>query len=141
MIGVYISLALLIVVSGIHIFSLVKRDYKLKSITKVFILPLIISFYLCATKEINWLVFSALVCGWVGDIILIPKMKTAVAIGGWVFLTGQILMTVAIILKINMVNASLAMLIVLPIIFFIYAKILIDYFRMLCFDDFIIIHC
>lgn len=123
MIGFYISLSLLIIVSGVHIFSLVKQNYKLKSITKVFILPLIIACYLFGTKTINWLVLSALICGWIGDLILIKKSKLWMAIGGFLFLADQLLITSAILFKINYANVSLVLLICLPICFLLISTI------------------
>lgn len=117
MVGKYVSLALLIVLSIVHIFSLCIENRKLKSITKVFILPLIISFYLFSTKNINWLLLSALICGWIGDIILIPKNKTVVTVGGFFFGAEQVLLAVTLGMKISYQNISIVLPIVIPLFY------------------------
>jgi len=121
--GKYISLALLIIVSLVQLYALFVRNYKLKSITKIFLLPLIISYYLFATKNINWLLLSALLCGWIGDIILIPRKKLAVAIGGWFFLAEQLLLSTIIGLQINYSNINISWLIILPILYVTFALV------------------
>lgn len=123
-VGQYLSLSLLIVISIIHIFALFKRNRKLKSITKVFLLPLIILFYCFSTKEINWLIFTAFVCGWIGDLILIPKNKIVVPIGGIFFFAEQVILAVALGCIIDYSNIALAWVIVIPIIYAILATTL-----------------
>lgn len=119
--GLYICIALLALLSIVHIFALYTRNRKIKSITKPLLLPLIILIYvfivLSKGERINWYIFSALVLGWIGDVILIPKSKVAVLIGGWAFLAEQIILCLGVGYSINYSNVNIGLVIFFPVLF------------------------
>ena len=128
MVGKYVSLGLLIVLSIVHIISLCIQNRKMKSITKIFILPLIISFYLFSVSTINWLLLSALICGWIGDLILIPRNKKVMTIGGIFFGAEQVLLATTLAMKIAYQNISIALPIVIPFLYAIFTFIYLWFF-------------
>lgn len=113
----YVILGTLIVVSLIHIIGLFFSNYKIKAITKPLIVPLILGFYLLSTQNVNWLIFAALACGWLGDIALLFKTKKGMVAGAFLFLFEQIILVVAIALIVNFSKISLFYVITLPIIY------------------------
>lgn len=87
----YLYLALLIVVSTIHLIDSYKDDAKKRARTKGFLLPLILLFYLASVKEYSWVLIAALITSWLGDVLLIPKGNKWFIMGGLSFLASHIL--------------------------------------------------
>lgn len=70
----YLFAALFLAVSAVHLFACAKKKSKLASTTKGFILLSLCSFYLAAAKDPSIIFAAALVCGFLGDVLLqIPK--------------------------------------------------------------------
>lgn len=73
-------------VSIIHLYASMKKDKKLRSISKVFILPFLILIYIFSvTDGIKAFFVAALIFSWLGDIFLIFKGHVFFAFGGIAF--------------------------------------------------------
>lgn len=116
-VGKYIFLSLFILASILHLLSLVLCKHKLKAVTKPFLIGSLLGFYLFSIENINWLLFAALIAGFVGDIVLIPRSKKMVPIGGWIFGVEQILLIILISLRIQYTSTLLVWVIVIPLIY------------------------
>jgi len=113
----YVVLGALGLVTIIHLVGLFLRNYKIKAITKPLLIPLILGYYLLATQQINWIIFAALACGWVGDIILLIRTRKGMVTGAGFFLIEQILLILGIALMVNFSKVNLALLICVPLIY------------------------
>lgn len=115
-VGAWIIFGVLVTASVLHLLSFVIKNTTLKAVTKIFIVPTILTFYLLTTKTINWFLFVALVISFIGDIVLIPRDKKVVPMGGYIFLVAHIFLIVCMLTTINYSNINVAWMIVIPII-------------------------
>jgi len=115
--GKIISLVILCVATLLHIVSLLIDNKKIEAISKCFIVPSILSFYLFSTNTINWLYFVALITAFVGDVILLNRSKNYLQFGGYFFGITQILLIVILFMTINYPITPLWMLFIIPIIY------------------------
>ncbi|MCR5809398.1 MAG: lysoplasmalogenase [Clostridiales bacterium] len=82
----------LLAAAVMHLVSCVKRMEGLRKYTKALLVPLILCIHIIVCGFSHRLVIAALVCGWIGDILLIPKdRKAAFIAGGAFFLIGHAL--------------------------------------------------
>lgn len=87
----YILLALLAVVSGVHLYDSWRGNAPRRRYTKPFLLPLIIAYYLAASAAPSWLLVIALVFSWLGDVLLIPHGNKWFVMGGISFMMTHFL--------------------------------------------------
>lgn len=86
----YVFLALLAVVSIIHLIDSYNDATKKRPRTKWALLPLIIAYYLSSTQSPSWVLIAALVTSWIGDVLLIPQGTAWFAAGGLSFLAAHV---------------------------------------------------
>ena len=86
----YVFLALLAVFTFIHLYHSWTNERKKRAITKPFLLPLIILYYLFSVAQVNWILVAALITSWIGDVLLIPKGTKWFLAGGISFLISHI---------------------------------------------------
>ena len=86
----YLFLALLAIFFAVHLYHSWTDERKKRAITKPFLLPMIILYYVFSVSEINWILIIALVTSWIGDILLIPKGTKWFTAGGISFLVSHI---------------------------------------------------
>lgn len=72
---IILTAALFIGVSVLHLIACYRRYPKIRSVTKVLLMPLLCALYLIAAPEWKLLVAAALVFGWIGDVFLLFKSK------------------------------------------------------------------
>ena len=78
-------------VSVLHLIACYRRFPKIRSVTKVLLMPLLCAFYLVLARDIRPLVVAALLFGWIGDILLLFKNgKTCMLLGICAFALGHI---------------------------------------------------
>lgn len=90
----YLFLALFFVSVIIHLYGSHKQNQKIRNYSKGFILFFLILFYLFSLdniKDINPILLSALICCWIGDLLLIIKGLKPLIIGGTFFVFGHFL--------------------------------------------------
>ena len=86
----YVFLGLLAVFFAVHLYHSWTDERKKRAVTKPFLLPLIILYYVFSVETINWVLIVALVTSWIGDVLLIPKGIKWFASGGISFLVSHI---------------------------------------------------
>ena len=87
---IIIAAALFLGVSILHLIACYRRYPKIRSVTKVLLMPLLCAFYLSYAHDIRLLVVAALVFGWIGDVFLLVKSKTSMLLGIIAFALGHI---------------------------------------------------
>lgn len=96
-----LSLAVFVVISIIHLVRCYQGRLGLSDITKFLLMPLLAVFYVLALLGINFsiiniLVLSALICFWLGDILLIYDWeRVSFYFGMFLFILAQIILIVA----------------------------------------------
>lgn len=83
--------ALFLGVSVLHLVACYKRYPKIRSVTKVFLMPLLCALYLVAAPNVRLLIVAALLFGWIGDIFLLFKSgKLFMLLGVVAFALGHV---------------------------------------------------
>ena len=85
----YIFLAVFIVSTAIHLYASLKKNTKLRNVTKPFILLSLSGFYIFAASSPYYAIILALVFSWLGDVLLIPKGTKWFTAGGIAFMISH----------------------------------------------------
>lgn len=85
----FFFLVAFIAVSAIHLYASLKRDVKLRAQTKVFILLFLLGWYCFSTEARSYIVISAILFSWLGDVLLIPDGKAWFTVGGIAFMVSH----------------------------------------------------
>ena len=101
----------------IHLYASLKQNKTLRAISKVFIIPALLGFYLLACETINWYLFTALILSFLGDVFLIIPGIKWFTIGGISFMIGHVFFILAYSTVIDFAAIPLWALIPLAIIF------------------------
>lgn len=96
----YIWLALLAVVTVIHLIDSWRDDSKKRRRTKPFLLIFILLYYLFSADKISPILTAALITSWLGDVLLMPKGNKWFVAGGISFLFSHILFIVVYLLNV-----------------------------------------
>lgn len=71
--------------SAVHLYASLKKDVRLRAMSKIFLIPLLLGWYWCSVAVPSWIVVAALVMSWLGDVFLIKKGTKPFIIGGTAF--------------------------------------------------------
>ena len=72
----YIAIALYLLVVALHLFACASRDrLMLRRVTKCCLMPLLLLCYVMFANEISSLVVAAILCGFVGDVLLLFRPR------------------------------------------------------------------
>ena len=83
--------ALFVGVSVLHLVACYRRYPKLRSVTKVLLMPLLCALYCVVAPDVRLFVVAALVFGWIGDVFLLFKNgKILMLLGVCAFAIGHI---------------------------------------------------
>ncbi len=85
----YAFLAVFIVSTAIHLYASLKKDTKLRNITKPFILLSLLGFYVLTASSISVFIILALAFSWLGDVLLMPKGTKWFTAGGIAFMISH----------------------------------------------------
>lgn len=112
---------LFIIVSLIHLYASMKKNKKLRNITKVFILPFLTLIYIFgATNSVRVCFVVALLFSWLGDIFLIFKGHLLFALGGIAFGLSHIFFLVSYYPYINLDSYGIIILIIAVLFYSLY---------------------
>jgi len=96
----YIILMIFCLVALIHILSIIKDNKTAEYITKPFLLPLLLLFYICSVSNPNYFIVFAITAGFLGDVFLMSSGSFFMA-GLLSFLIGHVLYITAFLKPIN----------------------------------------
>jgi len=100
----FVFLGLLFIFSSIHLFRSWQDNKKKRPLTKWTLLLCLIGYFVFAGCEVNylyWLLLTALITSWLGDVLLIPQGIKWFIIGGCSFLVTHITLVVLYALQID----------------------------------------
>ena len=117
-------LIIFIVMTSIHLYASLKKNKKLRDITKPFILTSLLGYYFLATKEIRTATILALLFSWIGDVFLIGPGVKWFTVGGISFMISHFFFILSYIPDIVFTNMNLYIVLVLGVIFFIAVSII-----------------
>ena len=113
----YLMLAIFIVALAIHLYASLKKNQKLRNITKPFLLLALLGFYIFQTGEVRLTVVLALIFSWIGDVLLIPKGVKYFTMGGISFMIGHFCFCLSYFKDIVIENLSVVWIIVIALVF------------------------
>ena len=82
----YVFLAVFLVSTAVHLYASLRKDTRLRNVTKPFILLSLLGFYVLAARSVSAAVVLALLFSWLGDVLLIPKGIKWFTAGGIAFM-------------------------------------------------------
>ncbi len=85
----YVFLAAFIAFSAVHLYASWKCNKILRAITKVFLLPMLLGWYLTSTDQPQTIVIAAVATSWLGDVLLIGG-PIGFAVGGTSFFISHL---------------------------------------------------
>ena len=85
----YVFLALFFVSTAVHLYASLKKDVKLRNLTKPFLLLTLLGFYVLAARSVSAAIVLALVFSWIGDVLLMPKGIKWFTAGGIAFMISH----------------------------------------------------
>lgn len=97
----FVFLALFILTSLTHLFHSWKDDTKKRRMTKWALLLLLLGYYLTSTSAPSGLLIAALLCSWLGDVLLMPKGNAWFVSGGISFLAAHVLFVLLYLGQVN----------------------------------------
>jgi uncharacterized membrane protein YhhN len=84
-----VFLAVFIVSTAVHLYASIRKDTKMRNVTKPFILLSLLGFYITEARSVSAAIVLALIFSWIGDILLIPKGVKWFTAGGISFMISH----------------------------------------------------
>ncbi len=85
----YVFIAAFAAFSAVHLYASLRCNKPLRAVTKVFLLPMLLGWYLTAAQAPQGLVIAAVAASWVGDVLLIFG-PVGFAVGGTSFFVSHL---------------------------------------------------
>ena len=124
----YIFLAIFIVSTAFHLYASLRKETKMRNISKPFIILSILGFYILAARQVSAAIVIALILSWIGDVLLIPKGNKWFTAGGISFMIGHFFFILGYLKDIDFASIPVFLIILLAIFFtaavlFIFSKL------------------
>ena len=84
-----VFLAVFFVSTAVHLYASLRKDTRLRNITKPVILLSLLGFYVLAARSVSAAIVLALVFSWLGDVLLIPRGIKWFTAGGIAFMISH----------------------------------------------------
>lgn len=85
-----VFLAVFVLSTAVHLYASLKKNTRLRNITKPFILLSLLGFYVLAAHAPAAAIILALIFSWIGDVLLIPKGVKWFTAGGIAFMVSHV---------------------------------------------------
>ena len=85
----YAFLAVFVLSTAVHLFVSLKKNTKLRNVTKPFLLLSLLGFYVCAASTPSIFIILALIFSWIGDVLLMPPGVKWFTAGGISFMISH----------------------------------------------------
>ena len=85
----YAFLAVFVLSTAVHLYASLKKNTKMRNITKPFILASLLGFYAVSASEVSLYIVLALIFSWLGDVLLMPKGVKWFTVGGIAFMISH----------------------------------------------------
>ncbi len=113
----YIFLAIFIISTTIHLYASLKKNSKIRNISKPFILSSLLGFYVMAADTPDLFICLALMFSWIGDVLLIPKGVKWFTTGGISFLLSHVLFIAGCARDISFSKIPVLLILILAVFF------------------------
>ena len=113
----------------VHLYASLKKNQKLRNISKPWILLSLLGFYLCSAKQIEMSVVLALIFSWIGDMFLILVGVKWFTIGGISFMISHFFFILSYNKYVNFSNVNTVLAVSLISLFVIAASIIFKYLK------------
>lgn len=113
----YVFLVVFIISTAIHLYASLKKNTKLRNITKPFILLALLGFYALSAGSVSLFIILALIFSWLGDVLLIPKGNKWFTAGGIAFMVSHAFFIAGYCRDIVFSSIPLALIILLGVFF------------------------
>ncbi len=85
----YVFLAVFALSTAVHLYASIRKDTKLRNLSKPFILLALLGFYVLAARSVSAAIVLALIFSWIGDVLLMPKGVKWFTAGGIAFMISH----------------------------------------------------
>ena len=85
----YVFLAVFVISTAIHLYASLRKDTRMRNISKPFILLSLLGFYVLAAHSVSAAIVLALIFSWIGDVLLIPYGVKWFTAGGISFMISH----------------------------------------------------
>ena len=85
----YVFLAVFFVSTAIHLYASLRKDTRMRNLTKPLILLSLLGFYVLAARSVSAAIVLALIFSWIGDVLLMPKGVKWFTAGGIAFMISH----------------------------------------------------
>ena len=113
----YFFLAMFIVVTTIHLWASLKKDAKIRGISKPFILLSLIGFYVSAADDVSVAIVLALAFSWLGDVLLMAPGVNWFVVGGISFMISHLCFITGYCRDITFSKIPIVLMVLLPLIY------------------------
>ena len=113
----YVFLAIFVLSTTIHLYASIRKDTKMRNVSKPFILLSLLGFYVLAARSPSRAIILALLFSWLGDVLLIPKGVKWFTAGGISFMISHVLFIVGYLKDIDFNRISTLLFLLLALFF------------------------
>ncbi len=86
----YVFLVFFIISTSVHLYASIRKDQRIRNITKPMILLSLMGFYIFAARSFSWTALLALLFSWIGDILLMRRGVKWFISGGIAFMMSHV---------------------------------------------------
>lgn len=86
----YVFLIFFIVSTSVHLYASIRKDQRMRNITKPMILLSLMGFYVFAVRSFSWIALIALLFSWIGDVLLMQRGVKWFISGGIAFTMSHV---------------------------------------------------
>ena len=113
----YLFLVIFIIATSIHLYASIRKDTKMRNVSKPFILLSLLGFYVTAARSPSTAIILALIFSWLGDVLLMPKGVKWFTAGGISFMISHIFFIVGYLRDVDFSRISLLLILLLALFF------------------------
>ena len=125
----YVMLLVFTITTSVHLYASLKKNQKLRNVSKPWILLSLLGYYLLSAKQIEISVVLALIFSWIGDMFLILKGVKWFTIGGISFMISHFFFIISYSKFINFSSLNIVVVILLISLFVITASIVFKFLK------------
>ena len=113
----YVFLAVFFVSTAIHLIASIRKDTRMRNISKPFLLLSLLGFYVLATRSVSAAIVLALIFSWIGDVLLMPKGVKWFTAGGIAFMISHAFFVLGYLKDVDFSRISVPLIVVLAVFF------------------------
>ena len=112
-----VFLIVFIVSTAIHLVASVRKDTRMRNITKPFLLLSLLGFYVLAARSVSAAIGLALIFSWIGDVLLMPKGVKWFTAGGIAFMISHAFFVLGYLKDVDFSRIPVLLIVLLAVFF------------------------